>query len=808
MVLGFGKKSTAEPTVAPSSPTYDEKTGIEDGGANTTGADVGKGETTQVNEVEVNREINFLRKLHRFDPNISNDIQNELDQAAKHHDGMAEKELIDLIENDSPYPEVRAAVRNYDEDVPSNTIRAWVIGMLLVTIGSALNMVFSLRNPYIIITSFVAQVVAYPIGLGWDKVMPKSLCPGPFNMKEHALITIMANVTFGGGAAYSTDTILAIKAFYKHDFGWGFDLLLTLGTQMIGFGYAGILRKFLVYPASMIWPSNFVNTSLFYALHDHSPTDPAAANGWKIGRYRYFLYVALGSFVWYWFPGWIFQALSYFAFATWAAPNNVIVNQLFGFSQGLGLIPLTFDWTQVTGYTLSPLMYPWHSIGNTLTGVVIFFIFTTIGVHYSGGWYATYLPISDSQSYDNTQGVYNVSKILTPEFTLDLAKYEAYSPLFLSTTFALTYGLSFASITALVTHTALFYGQEIWIRSRLSLGEEPDVHTKMMRKYKEVPEWWFGAVFLSVLGLALASVLAYDTHFAWWAFFIALFISLFFMIPIGMIQAITNQQLGLNVITEFIIGYMQPGRPVAMMMFKTYGYITMTQGLAFASDLKLGLYMKVPPRTLFAGQLVATIWSCFVQIAVLNWSFGAIADLCDQHNTSHFTCPNGRVFFNASVIWGLIGPQRIFSHGQVYENLLYFFIVGAFTPPIFYMLARAFPKSIFRYANAPLIFGGSGQIPPATIVNYASWGVVGFIFNKILRDKYRGWWSHYNYLTSAGLDVGLAFCTILIFVTLQLTKTDAPSWWGNNVITTTLDGQYAAIQTILEPGNFFGPAKW
>jgi hypothetical protein len=38
---------------------------------------------------------------------------------------------------------------------------------------------------------------------------------------------------------------------------------------------------------------------------------------------------------------------------------------------------------------------------------------------------AEYLPISDSNSYDNTRKVCNVSKILTPQFTLDVAKYKA-----------------------------------------------------------------------------------------------------------------------------------------------------------------------------------------------------------------------------------------------------------------------------------------------------------------------------------------------------------------------------------------------
>ena len=304
MPFGFGRKTqTVEgEDVSPPSPSqYDEKSGVKfDGEARSTGSDQAHND---LSELEANRELKFLKKLHRWDPNLSADINDGMARATADHDATAELELINLIENDSPYPEVRAAVRNYDEEMPVNTVRAWVIGMLMVTLGSGMNMLFSMRSPSIVITAFVAQLVAYPIGVAWDLVMPKFLVPGKFNQKEHTLITVMANVSFSGGAAYSTDTILAMKAFYGFDFGWGFQLILTFATQMIGYGYAGMLRKFLVWPASMIWPQNFVNTSLFYALHDHSPTDPAKANGWSIGRYRYFLYVFLGSFVWYWFPG-------------------------------------------------------------------------------------------------------------------------------------------------------------------------------------------------------------------------------------------------------------------------------------------------------------------------------------------------------------------------------------------------------------------------------------------------------------------------------------------------------------------------
>ena len=284
----------------------------------------------------------------------------------------------------------------------------------------------------------------------------------------------------------------------------------------------------------------------------------------------------------------------------------------------------------------------------------------------------------------------------------------------------MTYGLSFAAISAVIVHTALFHGQEIWFRFRQARSDELDVHARMMRKYAPVPLWWYLALFLVFFALSLVTILVWETHLTWWALIIAVLISAVWIVPIGVIQAVTNIQLGLNVFTEFIIGYMLPGRPVAMMLFKTYGYITMVQGLYFLQDLKLGQYMKVPFRVLFWGQAAATIWSCFVQVAVLHWGITNISDVCTNDQVNNFTCPNGRVFFNASVIWGLIGPQRIFSPGALYSGLLFFWLVGVLTPIAIYIGARMFPKSSIRYLSAPIIFGGTGNLPPATPLNYVS----------------------------------------------------------------------------------------
>lgn len=342
-------------------------------------------------------------------------------------------------EEDSPYAEVRAAVRNYDEDEPCNTIRAWTIGMVLVVIGASMNTFFSLRAPSIGISPLVAQIISWPVGHAWAKVMPSrmwntfgcrwTLNPGPFNRKEHTIIVVMASVSFS--VAYATDIILAQLVFYKQDFGFVFQLLLTISTQSLGYGIAGILRKFLVYPASMIWPGILVSVTLMNAMYDRNDRPDPTIIGGRMPRYRWFALITFCAFIYYWIPGYLAKCLSVFAFATWIAPNNVVVNQLFGGSTGLSLIPITFDWTQIAGYVGSPLIPPWEAIANTMIGVVTFFLVLCSIFHYTGVWYSKYLPMSDSGTYDNTGQPYNTSRILTPDMTLNEEAYQNYSPLFI-----------------------------------------------------------------------------------------------------------------------------------------------------------------------------------------------------------------------------------------------------------------------------------------------------------------------------------------------------------------------------------------
>jgi len=280
-----------------------------------------------------------------------------------------------------------------------------------------------------------------------------------------------------------------------------------------------------------------------------------------------------------------------------------------------------------------------------------------------------------------------------------------------------------------------------------------------------------------------------------------------------MIQAITNQQIGLNVVTELVIGYALPGKPVAMMLFKTWGFMTMSQGLQFASDFKLGHYMKIPPRTMFWCQVVATVIAGTTQIGVQTWMFSHIEDMCDPLQPSGFSCPDTWTFYTASVIWGVIGPRLQFSKGHTYNVLLYFFLIGAIAPLIPWLINKKWPNNYINYINIPLIFGGTGDIPPANAVNYVPWTIVGFIFQYVIRRNHFSWWTKYNYVLSAALDSGVAVSTVIIFFTLQYPENGhiglhtIQNWWGNTVYMYTADFLGVPLRQVKD-GLIYGPKIW
>lgn len=91
-------------------------------------------------------DIVAFEKSHQWDPNLPQAEIDALHHAAKTGDTESVREVAGTFAEDSPYEEVRAAVRNTDDESVANTVRAWILGMIAVTIGAGLNMFLSMRS--------------------------------------------------------------------------------------------------------------------------------------------------------------------------------------------------------------------------------------------------------------------------------------------------------------------------------------------------------------------------------------------------------------------------------------------------------------------------------------------------------------------------------------------------------------------------------------------------------------------------------------------------------------------------------------
>ncbi|KAJ2086761.1 hypothetical protein IW140_005455 [Coemansia sp. RSA 1813] len=684
-------------------------------------------------------------------------------------------------EEDSPFEMVRASVSNKDDpDLPCLTFRSWVLGIIFAVGLAFVNQFYWFRENSIVLNGYVVQLLSFPLGYIMALVLPKrkfrtfgwewTLNPGPFNIKEHVIISIFAGTS--AATTYGIDVVTIKRMWYKTDMGFGPSILFILTSQIMGYSFAGFSRRFLVYPAAMIWPTNLISVALFRTFHEFQNL------GGKFTRTQIFWMCFAGSFLWYFIPGVIFPTLSFLAILCFIAPNNIYANQLGDAFNGVGMLNFTLDWSYISSaYTLSPIAIPWVYACNVFAGfVIIMWIATPIG-YYKNTFGTQNMPMYTATLYQTNGSVFDINQVMTPEKTLDPASYDSYGPLRMTYTFAMTYGLGFAGLLNLLTYVALYYGKDIVQRVRQARTMDEDIHMKLMRKYREVPLWWYAATFLITFVLSIVTCQVYHLM-PWYWVIVATIIPFIFTIPIGIVQALSNQQPGLNVITEFIIGYGRAGDPIANVTFKVYGYITMAQALVLVSDQKLGHYMKIPPRHLFMAQLVGTIICSFVQLGVAFWLMSTIDNICTEEGYP-WTCIQANTFFSASVIWGLVGPGRMFGSDSPYHVALYLFILGLLLPIPFWFYSKKFPNSWVKHIHTPLFFIASGYMPPAPSHVYTNWFIACFFFNY-LWHKYRNkQWTRYAFSLSAGLDCGLAISGIITYFIFM--KVTIPDWWGTNI---------------------------
>ena len=90
-----------------------------------------------------------------------------------------------------------------------------------------------------------------------------------------------------------------------------------------------------------------------------------------------------------------------------------------------------------------------------------------------------------------------------------------------------------------------------------------------MKAYKPTPWYWYLIVLVIFTALSCVMVEIYHTDLPIYGVALALVIPAIYFIPCALIQGISNVDANqINVLSEFIGGYMFAGKPLANMIFK------------------------------------------------------------------------------------------------------------------------------------------------------------------------------------------------------------------------------------------------
>lgn len=110
-------------------------------------------------------------------------------------------------------------------------------------------------------------------------------------------------------------------------------ILLLFSSQLLGYGMAGVLRKSLVYPTRMLWPSILPLSSLIETLHRDRAEMKKKFN---------FFWIIFGIVaVWELFPQYIMPILVGVSIVCLTQRNSLVVSNVFGGAagnEGLGLL--------------------------------------------------------------------------------------------------------------------------------------------------------------------------------------------------------------------------------------------------------------------------------------------------------------------------------------------------------------------------------------------------------------------------------------------------------------------------------------
>ncbi|KAF7347691.1 OPT oligopeptide transporter [Mycena venus] len=690
-----------------------------------------------------------------------------------------------------------------DPSLPVWTFRLWFLSLGLSAFGAVLGEIFAFRPQAVYVSQLFLQVASFALGKVLEEIIPgpgnkrfpmpdtafwRFMNPGPFNIKENVGILIMA--------AASTHGALAINIFAADDLYYHFTpnpavaIFTLLGSQLLGYGLAGMYRSFLVYPTYCVFPNLMPTIQMFDVLFRNQD------NILQRKRVKFFWAIFIGIFVWEWFPEYIAPTLTGISIFCLARKDSPWVTRLFGGAagnEGLGLFSICLDWNYIgSGGSAYGALFP-ASVDATVP------LHRSLDLHvrpisftaaYSMNvWNAQNFPFLSQILFYENGTEYQQDLILNDDFTLNTEKLAIQGLPWFSTSYAIAKIGGSLSFGATVTHMILWNGKQVW--DAIKTGRNcKDPHYVKMQVYDEVPFWkrrwlWEWQPTIPPTHNSLGTyptasrTASTDTRMGRWGFLIAVGFAAFFLPIISTLYAILCYVPGTEDIARMLAAGLLPGKPQANMYFTLYAYNSTEQGRSMTRDLKMGQYTKLPPRVTFTMQSLGAIIGALINYVLMVQIVKAHRDilLSVQGTVTWYLSGAGVQGFNSDAIaWGALAKQ-LYSPSSTYGIIPLSIIIGLFVPIPFYILHRYFPKWHFNGIITPMICSEigylSGGINSSVFCTfllcifsqyYVRW--IARIFHLVLTwkqlRKYRpGFFRKYNFLMSAALDGGTEVMTFV-----------------------------------------------
>ncbi|KAI0918825.1 hypothetical protein AcW1_009464 [Taiwanofungus camphoratus] len=672
-----------------------------------------------------------------------------------------------------------------DPTLQAVTFRTLFLGLGFSAFGAVLAQIYYFKPQTLNVSVLLLLVLSYWFGNGMHILIPqrgifKWLNPGPFNIKEHVAIIIMSSTA--ATSAVAIQVISVQELYYNNNMNAGIAIFTLIGSQLIGYGYAGLLADALVRPTKCFWPANIYIANLFQALHwDKQMTSK---------RVRLFWTTFAILFCWEIFPEWVFPVLSGFSVFCLADNSSSVFRNIFGGAsnnEGMGLLALCLDWNLIGSSCLwAPL---WLQLNQDI-GIILTYVLMS-AVYYGNLWQAKQFPFMSQAIFAQDGSQYNQTALLT-DGKFDPVKYAELGPAYFSATNALYLITSNLSLGAVLTHVLLFNWNDIkpfllslnpWNKTEHHVH---DAHYEKLKVYKQIPRWWYIAVLIVAYAIAQATNYTGHSGLSWWALTVLLIIGFVFCALYSTLAAtigFTEFNTSGNGFFQMITAYIEPGRPVANMYGAMYGAHPMQQGIAFLQDLKLGQYCKLPPRVTFCMQMLGTIVGAILNyvmmLSIINANRPALLSIS---GTRLWSGQNAQAYNSNAISWGALGPE-MFGAKSTYHMVPIALAIGVTLPLPFYILHRLWPKVGFNNLNTSIITQYSCYLSVGINTSVNTGMALGIFSQWWVRRRYPRWFAKYNYIIAAGMDGGTQVVLFILNFAIFGAAGNAhafPQWWGND----------------------------